>query len=85
MSSTVKPRLSNSIRSRRLFENRIIRNNKKEINSFCTPKEYSETSVLEGLGVGTIQFSNKLWGRLTSTKEKPRFQSICICGVEKDD
>ena len=64
-----------------LFENRIIRNNKKEINSFYTPKEYSETSVLEGLGVRTIRFSNNIWGRLTCVKEKPRFQ--CTHGVEK--
>ena len=48
---------------------------------FYTPKEYSETSVLEGLGVGTIRFSNKLWGRLICVKEKPRFQ--CTHGVEK--
>ena len=59
-----------------LFENRINRNNKLEINSFYTPKEYSETSVLEGLGVGTIRFSNKLWGRWTCTKKKPRFQCL---------
>ena len=64
-----------------LFENRIIRNNKKKINLFYTPKEYIQTSVFEGLGVRTIRFSNKLRGRLTCTKEKPRFD--CTRRVEK--
>ena len=50
-----------------------------------THQKNSETSVLEGLGVGTIRFSNKLWGRLTCIKEKPRFQCTCIRGAEKDD
>ena len=56
-----------------LFENRNIRNSENEINLFCTPKEDSETSVSEELGVRVIRLSNKLRARITWTKEKPRF------------
>ena len=48
-----------------LFENRNIRNSENEINLFCTPKEYSETSVSEELGVRVIRLSNKLRARIT--------------------
>ena len=48
-----------------LFENRNIRNSENEINLFCTPKEDSETSVSEELGVRVIRLSNKLRARIT--------------------